>query len=105
FGFHGTTSLPESRPGQWDFTAPDTAISNMRAQHTTFILNVRSAPPFMFNSSGKLRDGTFHEYARYLARLVGWYNKGGFTDDAGVYHHSGHQGWIHTWEIWNEPSS
>jgi hypothetical protein len=105
FGFHGITSLPESRIGQWDFTRPDTAITNMRAQHTTFILNVRSAPPFMFNSFGKLRDSSFHEYAVYLARLVGWYNKGGFTDDNGVYHRSSHSEWIHTWEIWNEPSS
>ncbi len=105
FGFHGITSLPESQEYVWDFTRPDTAIANLRAQHTSYILNVRTAPPWMFNAYGKLRDGTFHEYAAYLARLVGWYNKGGFTDEKGVYHKSGHYGWVHTWEIWNEPSS
>lgn len=59
----------------------------------------------MFDSVGQLEDSEFPIYARYLADLVGWYNKGGFTDENGVYHASGHYNWIHVWEIWNEPKS
>lgn len=106
FGFRGDVfSLPEAQPGVWNFQVPDTAIAHLRAQETTFVLNVRSAPPWMFDGSGQLRDRSFGEFALYVARLVRWYNKGGFTDDSGHFLASGHYGWVHTWEIWNEPSS
>ncbi len=107
FSVHGDTfgSIPEIVQGQWDFTHLDNAVAALRAEHQPFFLNVRSAPAWMFNSQGNLRDPSFNEFATYMARLVGWYNKGGFTDDNGVYHHSGHYGWITTWEIWNEPNS
>jgi hypothetical protein len=105
FGFREQTTLPESQQGVWDFQRTDTAIAQLRAQGVSFVLNIRSAPPWMFAPSGQLRDPTFHEFALYVARLVGWYNKGGFTDDNGVFHASGHVNWVHTWEIWNEPDS
>ncbi len=105
FGFRGVTSMPESRPGQWDFSRPDGAISQLRARNVSFVLNVRSAPPWMFDSTGHLPPSRFPLFAQYMARVVGWYNKGGFTDENGVYHASGHIGWVHTWEIWNEPDS
>lgn len=106
FGFRGKDiSLPEGTYDYWDFTNEDLTISALRARNISYLLNVRSAPPWMFNAYGKLRDGTFHEFAHYMARLVSWYNKGGFTDEKGVYHKSGHVEWVHTWEIWNEPSS
>jgi hypothetical protein len=38
-----------------------------------------------------------------MARLVGWYNAGGFTDEQGKFRSSGHQGSVHVWELWNEP--
>lgn len=107
FGFRGATySLPVGgAPDAWDFSGPDAAISQLRDAHVGFFLNVRSAPPWMFNSAGQPRDPTFHEFAAYMARLVGWYDAGGFTDEAGNWHASGHQGWVTTWEIWNEPES
>ncbi len=107
FGFNGDDfgSLPEATQGQWDFGHLDAAITQIRAIHQPFYLNVRSAPPWMFDGRGQLRDPTYQEFATYMARLVGWYNQGGFTDDNGLYHASGHQGWITTWEIWNEPNS
>jgi hypothetical protein len=105
-GFTGTpVSLPESQEGVWDFTTLDNAIQRLRANHITFFLNVRNGPPWMFDSQGNLRDSSYQEFATYMAQLVGWYNKGGFTDGNGVYHKSGHIGWIHAWEIWNEPNS
>lgn len=107
FGVHGDTfgSLPESVQGRWDFGHLDAAVAALRALHQPVFLNVRSAPAWMFNNQGQLRDPTFREFATYMARLVGWYNMGGFTDDAGNLHVSGHYHWISTWEIWNEPNS
>ena len=105
-GFTGDDpSLPEAQYGQWDFTKLDAAISRLRATHTTFFLNVRTGPAWMFAATGQLRDQTYQEFAQYMARLVGWYNVGGFTDEQGHFHASGHQHWVHTWEIWNEPNS
>lgn len=106
-GFRGTAplELPEATPGQWDFSRLDTVISTLRANHIAFFLDVRTAPPWMFDSSGQLPDAQFPAFATYMARLVSWYNQGGFIDDQGVFHASGHYGWIHTWEIWNEPKS
>ena len=40
-----------------------------------------------------------------MVDLLNWYNKGGFTDENGIYHHSGHIDWVHAWEIWNEPNT
>ncbi len=106
FGFRGhVISLPEETRGDWNFSYPDAAIGHLRAQGTSFFLNVRSSPPWMFDASGHLPRQNFPLFAQYMARLVGWYNKGGFTDDSGRYHASGHSEWVHTWEIWNEPSS
>ncbi|MBA3825970.1 MAG: hypothetical protein H0X24_18985 [Ktedonobacterales bacterium] len=105
-GFTGDEiGLPEMHQGQWDFAQLDAAIARLRATHTPFFLNVRTAPSWMYDASGQLRDQTYQEFAAYMARLVGWYNAGGFTDEAGHFHASGHQGWVGTWEIWNEPNS
>lgn len=43
-----------------------------------------------------LRDPTCREMARYAARLVGWYTKGGFTDECGVRHTSS---WRYKWDL------
>jgi hypothetical protein len=39
----------------------------------------------------------------YYGRLLAWYTQGGFTDELGVAHTSGHRLNITTWEIFNEP--
>eukprot|EP00937_MAST-01D_sp_MAST-1D-sp2_P004543 g4543.t1 len=39
----------------------------------------------------------------YYGRLLAWYTRGGFTDELGVKHTSGHFLNITTWEIFNEP--
>jgi hypothetical protein len=107
FGFRGENviTLPEATQGSWDFSRIDPVIATLRARHISFFMDVRTAPPWMFDSLGQLPDQNFSLFATYMARLVGWYNKGGFTDDNGVYHASGHENWIHVWEIWNEPKS
>ena len=50
----------------------------------------------------RLRDPTFHETADYFRRLAEWYVRGGFIDEYGQVHHSGHQLKIDYWEVLNE---
>jgi hypothetical protein len=49
------------------------------------------------------RDPTFKEAADYYARLISWYTQGGFTDEAGKRHDSGHHYKVTHWEVLNEP--
>lgn len=49
------------------------------------------------------RDPTFKEPANYYARLISWYTQGGFTDEVGKRHESGHHYKISHWEVLNEP--
>lgn len=51
----------------------------------------------------KLRDPSMKELGDYYERLVGWYTKGGFTDEYGKRHESGHKYKIDYWEVFNEP--
>jgi hypothetical protein len=105
-GTSDAITLPEMTKGDWNFTLLDATITQLRAHHINFFFDVRTAPPWMFdNTTGQLPDSAFPEFATYMARLVGWYNQGGITDDHGVFHKSGHYGWVKTWEIWNEPKS
>lgn len=97
--------LPETTQGNWDFTQLDAIFTQLRAHHISYFFDVRTAPPWMYDNTGHLPESNFSLFADYMARLVGWYNKGGFTDENGHFHASGHYGWIHTWEIWNEPKS
>lgn len=49
-----------------------------------------------------LRDPTGREVADYYARLLSWYTKGGFTDEAGKKHESGYHYAVPYWEVLNE---
>ena len=101
-----TPILPDAVYGHWDFTAMDALLSSLRAKGITYFLNVRTAPPWMFDQrTGQLPDSSFAKFASYMVDLVDWYNKGGFTDNQGIFHASGHYHWIPAWEIWNEPKS
>ena len=97
--------LPDAVAGQWDFTAMDTLLGRLRTAHLPVFLNVRTAPPWMFDqTTGQLPDSQFANFANYMVDLVDWYNKGGLTIN-GKFVASGHYDWIHAWEIWNEPKS
>ena len=48
------------------------------------------------------RDPTFKEPAEYYGRLLSWYTKGGFTDEFGKKHESGHHYPVAFWEVLNE---
>jgi hypothetical protein len=49
------------------------------------------------------RDATMKEIADYYARLLAWYTQGGFTDELGKRHESGHRYDVAYWEVLNEP--
>ena len=55
-----------------------------------------------YEQGTELRDPSFKEVADYYARLLSWYTKGGFADELGKRHESGHHYSIPYWEILNE---
>jgi len=108
----------------WDFTYLDStmeAIMNATQGHSV-VINFSTTPSWMwkinydmpypedpyqvfwaYNDGTELRDTTMKEIAGYYARLFGWYTKGGFTDERGVFHQSNHHYKIPYWEVLNEP--
>src|SRR6476469_4592016 len=88
--------------------------------HST-ILNFSTIPQWMFKTDKpveypsdpnqvtwtytqgtELRDPSMKELGDYYARLVSWYVDGGFTDELGKRHESGHHFQIPYWEVLNE---
>jgi len=59
-------------------------------------------PAWNYTQGTELRDPSLQELADYYVRLVSWYTKGGFTDEFGRRHESGHHFKIAYWEIFNE---
>lgn len=51
----------------------------------------------------RLKASTIRQVADYQARLAGWFTQGGFSDESGVWHESGHHYDIAYWEVLNEP--
>jgi hypothetical protein len=115
---------PADGKSSWDFTSIDPiAIDFLEAtQGHPVMFNFSTIPPWMFNvdklvpypedpdqpiwnyqQGTELRDPTLKEISDYFARLVAWYTKGGFEDEFGKYHQSGHHYQIDYWEVMNEP--
>jgi len=61
-----------------------------------------NAPIWNYTQGTELKDPTLKDLGDYYARLVSWYVRGGFTDELGVYHKSGHHYKIAWWEVLNE---
>ena len=59
-------------------------------------------PVWNYTQGTELRDPSMKELGEYYARLVSWYTKGGFQDEAGKFHKSPHHYKIDYWEIFNE---
>jgi hypothetical protein len=55
-----------------------------------------------YRQLGALVDPTGKQLADYYARVVSWYVQGGFTDERGIYHRSGHHYSLPWWEVLNE---
>lgn len=60
-------------------------------------------PVWNYTQGNDFADPTFHEVADYYARLLAWYTQGGFSDELGTWHESGHHYAISHWEVLNEP--
>jgi hypothetical protein len=55
-----------------------------------------------YEQGTEFRDPSLKEVGDYYARLVSWYTQGGFTDEFGQRHDSGHHYKIDNWEVLNE---
>lgn len=115
---------PTSTETFWDFSYIDPIMEDfMKAtEGHSVIINFSTIPDWMFrtdkpvqypedhdqvfwnyNAGTELRDSTLKELADYYVRLFSWYTKGGFTDELGKFHRSGHHYKISYWEVLNEP--
>jgi len=114
---------PSGGKTYWDFKLIDsTMVALMDAtQGHSVVVNFSTTPVWMWKTKGvikypenpyqvmwdynqgtELRDTTMKELADYYARLLSWYTKGGFTDELGQFHESGHFYKIPYWEVLNE---
>ena len=119
-------ALEPPRDGKtfWDFSLIDPlTIDFLEATRGhPVMLNFSTIPQWMFKSDyhvdyprdpdeaawsytqgTQLRDASLKELGDYYARLVSWYTEGGFTDEYGKRHESGHRYKIDYWEVFNEP--
>lgn len=114
---------PADGKTSWDFHLIDPLVLDFL--HATSghsrILNFSTIPAWMFQTSAPvpypddpnrvtwnyvqgstLRDPTMQTLVGYYTRLLDWYTKGGFIDEAGVKHVSGYRFDIPYWEVFNE---
>jgi hypothetical protein len=116
---------PKGGKTSWDFTYWDPPVEDLMqatAGHSV-IEDFSTIPQWMFKTDKpvpypadpeqvdwdyeqgtELRDPSLKEVADYFARLVSWCTIGGFTDEYGKRHESGHHYNIDYWEVLNEVS-
>lgn len=108
----------------WDFSHIDPIVEDfMNATNGhSIVMNFSTIPVWMFktekpvnipddpnqvfwpyNEGRELRDSSLKELTDYFVRLMSWYTKGGFTDELGKFHKSGHNYKFQYWEVLNEP--
>ncbi len=108
----------------WDFKLPDSTMAALMeaTKGHSVVINFSTTPAWMWKTGGavnypdnpyqtcwdynqgtELRDTTMKDLAGYYVRLFSWYTKGGFTDELGQFHKSGHYYKIPYWEVLNEP--
>jgi hypothetical protein len=115
---------PENGRTSWDFSLIDPFTSDFlqATRGHSVMLNFSTIPQWMFKTpkavrypadpnravwdytqGTELRDPSMKELGDYYARLVSWYAKGGFVDELGKRHDSGHHYKWDYWEVLNEP--
>ena len=115
---------PANGKTSWDFSLIDPMMVDFleAAGDRPVVLNFSTVPQWMFDTGNKsyypanpneefwaysygekLRDPSMKELSAYYSRLLQWYTKGGFTDEFGKKHSSGHRYKIGYWEVFNEP--
>jgi len=91
----------DGRPVVWSFsTIPQWMFTT--AQPVVYPENPNQVD-WDYTQGNQLRD--VKELADYYGRLASWYMQGGFTDELGKYHPSGHHYDMRYWEIFNEIDS
>ena len=114
---------PTANSTSWDFSHIDPTLDDfMKAtEGHTVVMNFSTIPAWMYKTDKPvtypddpnqvfwdytqgtdLRDPSMKEISGYFARLLAWYTQGGFTDEAGKRHESGHHYKIAYWEVLNE---
>ena len=109
---------PENGSTSWDFSLLDPPLEEFldaTAGHPP-IINFSTIPEWMFQTKKSVdpktdgwnyEQGTelrinLKELGDYYGRLVSWYTQGGFNDEYGKWHESGHHFHIPYWEVLNE---
>ncbi|MFZ0295020.1 MAG: glycosyl hydrolase family 39 [Candidatus Sulfotelmatobacter sp.] len=112
---------PEVDQTFWDFKYMDPLVDDfLRAsQGHPSVFSFSTIPQWMFTTPKPVvypddPGQVFWDYSQgtelanvqvladYYARLAGWYTQGGFTDELGKFHASGHHFDIGYWEVFNE---
>jgi hypothetical protein len=107
----------------WDFSEMDPIVVDFleATKGHNIVLNLATIPEWMYKtpkpvaypsdpseeapnySQGtEIRYASMKEVAGYFARLASWYTQGGFKDEYGQWHASGHHYKVAYWEVLNE---
>jgi len=121
----GVAELEPPKDGKtsWDFTVIDPIVIDFfeASEGRPVMVDFSTIPQWMivtdkpvkypddpneiawdYSPGNQFRDTTLTEIVDYYHRLLSWYTKGGFTDEYGKYHKSGHHYKIDYWEVLNE---
>lgn len=114
---------PTATKTSWDFTLIDPLTLDFldATKGHAIMLNFSTVPAWLFKTpkpvtypanpdepywkytqGTELTDPTLKQLGDYYARLVSWYARGGFQDELGARHESGHHYEIAWWEVLNE---
>ena len=115
---------PNDSKTSWDFSLIDPITVDFleATKGHSVVLNFSTIPQWMFKTAKpvsypsdanevvwnyeqgqELWDASLETVADYYACLLAWYTQGGFTDELGKRHESGHHYSIPYWEVLNEP--
>ena len=116
---------PSRNATSWDFSLIDPEMNSFleATKGLEPVVVFDAIPAWMFNSKDliaypinpdeqfwsfraqgtRLLDQSGRQVAQYFARIVSWYTRGGFTDENGVYHRSGHHYDLPWWGVLYEP--
>lgn len=115
---------PRDEGTSWDFSLIDPLVVDFfeAVGSRPVVLNFSTTPQWMwrtkepvaypadpdqvtwtYTQGNDLRDPSAAELAAYYDRLASWYARGGFADERGKPHHSGHRFPIAYREVLNEP--
>jgi hypothetical protein len=99
----GTTNLGEKMIP--NFSTPPAWLYGMSWSHNTecTYANHCTERGYEKGTAPASAHGGLDALGEYYGRLLAWYTKGGFVDELGVEHKSGHFLNITTWEVYNEP--